>query len=116
MEQIDFNRSPRLPVKRSPERVHHFTSSALPLKEFHCYNDDMGLSEPYDRHRTSSMDDSNLLLNQPPHDMLDDYGIDDDASYLYDIDFGNVIQSRTQTTIVPYDIPIVYQQHHRASI
>lgn len=105
----------RLPVRRSPTQIHHFSPSALPLKEFHSYHDDMGMTE-YDQYRTSSIGDSHLLLNHPHHDIMGGYPIDDDASFLYDIDFGNVIHSRTQTTILPFDYPLEYESHHRASI
>lgn len=118
---IDFDLSTRilsvcrLPVRRSPTQIHHFSPSALPLKEFHSYHDDMGMGE-YDQYRTSSIGDSHLLLNHPHHEIMGGYPIDDDASYLYDIGFGNVIHSRTQTTILPFDYPLEYESHHRASI
>lgn len=107
----------RLPVKCSPTHIRHFSPSALPLNELNSYHDNMGLCDQYDRYRTSSIGDSHQLLNHPHQEVYTGgYPIDDDGSYLYDIDFGNVIQSRTQTTILPCDYPFVYQPQQRASI
>lgn len=91
------------------------------MKEFHNYHDQHSTSQQFDQYRTSSMDDSHLLLNHPQHDLLGAALIDDSTAYMYDIDFGSVIQSRTQTTLLqhnlgPPDLPLLYQPHHRASI
>lgn len=68
------------------------------------------------------MDDSRYLLNHPHQDLLSGGAIiTGDSAYMYDFDFGNVIQSRTQTTLLqhnlgPPDLPPLYQPQHRASI
>lgn len=90
------------------------------MKEFHNYHEQHSTSHQY---RTSStMDDSHLLLNHPHHgDLMSGVAIDDNTAYMYDVDFGGVIQSRTQTTLLqhnlgPPDLPPLYQPQHRASI
>lgn len=87
------------------------------MKEFHNYHDQHSTSQQLEQYRTSSaMDDSHMLLNNPNHS-----GLIDDSTYMFDIDFGGVIQSRTQTTLLqhnlgPPDLPPLYQPQHRASI
>lgn len=86
------------------------------MKEFHNYHDQSS-SQQLEQYRTSSiMDDDHMLLNQSHHT-----GFIDDSAYMYDMDFGGVIQSRTQTTLLhsnigPSDLPPIYQPQHRASI
>lgn len=86
------------------------------MKEFHNYYD-QNSSQQLEQYRTSSIiDDDHLLLNQSHHT-----GLMDDSAYMFDIDFGGVIQSRTQTTLLhhnlgPPDLPPLYQPQHRASI
>lgn len=112
-------------MRRSPSRIRHLLpSSVLPLSEFHNYHEQRSTSEQLDQYRTSStIDDSHSLLNHHSHhDFIDGCRImDDSTAYMYDIDFGSVIQSRTQTTLLqhnygPCDLPPLYQPMHRSSI
>lgn len=89
------------------------------MKEFHNYDQ---TSQQLDQYRTSStVDESRILLNHPHQDLLSGGAIITDSAYMYDLDFGSVIQSRTQTTLLqhnlgPPDLPPLYQPQHRASI
>lgn len=111
----------RYKVRRSPSQIRHLLpNSVLPLKDFTNYDQ---TSHQLDQYRTSStiMDDSRFLLNHPHQDLLSGGAIIADPAYMYDFDFGNVIQSRTQTTLLqhnlgPPDLPPLYQPQHRASI
>lgn len=113
----------RFKVRRSPSRIRHLLpSSVLPLSEFHNYHEQRSTSQQLDQYRTSStMDDSRSLLNHPHHDLINGVKMGDSTAYMYDIDFGSVIQSRTQTTLLqhnigPPDLPPLYQPIHRSSI
>ncbi|XP_031631552.1 two pore potassium channel protein sup-9-like isoform X2 [Contarinia nasturtii] len=115
------SKSKKFKVRRSPSHIRHLLpTSVLPLKEFHNYDQ---TSQQLDQYRTSStMNDSRLLLNHPHHqDLLSGGAIITDSAYMYDMDFGSVIPSRTQTTLLqhnlgPPDLPPLYQPAHRASI
>lgn len=110
----------RYKVRRSPSQIRHLLpTSVLPLKDFTNYDQN---SHQLDEYRTSStIDDSHFLLNHPHQDLISGGAIISDSAYMYDYDFGSVIQSRTQTTLLqhnygPPELPPLYQPQHRASI
>lgn len=79
------------------------------MKEF-SYHEHNSNSPPLGQY------DESMLFNHP-HPL----GAVTDSDYVFDIDFGGVIQSRTQTTLLqhslgPSDLPPLYQPQHRASI
>lgn len=115
-----FSSKHRYKVRRSPSQIRHLLpTSVLPLKDFTNYDQN---SHQLDEYRTSStIDDSHLLLNHPHQDLISGGAIITDSAYMYDFDFGSVIQSRTQTTLLqhnlgPPELPPLYQPQHRASI
>ena len=109
-------------MRRSPSHIRHLLPpSVLPMKEFHSYHEHQNISQQY---RTSStINDSYMLLHHQRSISGDGMGmnIGGDSDFLFDIDFGGVMESRTQTTLLqhnlgPPDLPPMYQPQHRASI